>query len=76
MDTQQLSFSKTVVAIRKARAQCQSQSIKYVCAAQAQSRDQTTDGENANAKVLTYKCDCCGLCGVGIFMICFLGKSM
>ena len=39
MDTQRLSFPSTAVAIRKATAQRQSQSVKHVCAAQAQSRD-------------------------------------
>ena len=39
LDTQRPSFPSTAVAIRKAMAQRHSQSIKNVCAAQAQSRD-------------------------------------
>ena len=54
MDTQRLSFPRTAVA-RKATAQRQSQSVKNVCAAQAQSRDLNYCGQKTNAQVLTDK---------------------
>ena len=78
LNTQRLSFPSTTVAIRNTISQRQSQSIKNVCAAQADSRDLNHCGLKTNAEVLTYK-HCCGcnwrkrvqeeesrLCGVSI----------
>ena len=53
MDTQRLSFPSNAVAIRKATAQRQSQSISFVCAAQAQSRYLKFCGLKPDAQVLT-----------------------
>ena len=53
MDTQQISFLNIAVAIRKATAQYQTQIVKNVCAAQAQSRDLNYCGLKPNAKALT-----------------------
>ena len=53
MDTPRHSFPTTADAVRKTKAQRQSQSIKNVCAAQAQSRDLNYCGPKTNAKVLT-----------------------
>ena len=53
IDTPRHSFPTTAVAVRKTIAQRQSQSIKNVCAAQAQSRDLNYCGPKTNAKVLT-----------------------
>ena len=55
MDTRRLSFSSTVVAIREPMAQRLSQSIKNVCAAQAQCRDLNFFGLKTNAKLSTNK---------------------
>ena len=53
LDTQRLSFPSTAVATRKTKTQRQPQSIKNVCAAQAQSKDLNFCGLKTNAKVLT-----------------------
>ena len=57
MDRQRLSFPTAAVAIRKAMTLNQQDSRMSV--RETQTKDLTTEGSNANAKVLTYKSSCC-----------------
>ena len=56
MEAQRLSFRSTAVAKRMAMAQRQSQSVKHVCAARAQSRDLNNCALNTKARVSTDNC--------------------